>query len=45
METDNIHPDDASAVRTIAMGMVMLALALFVLTRILKFRFVLGVGD
>lgn len=37
--------DDATAVRTIAIGLVGLALALFLFTHVLKFRFFMGVND
>lgn len=44
MNKDN-DADDTTAVWTIATGLIVLAVLLFLVKSVLKFRFVLGVGD
>lgn len=42
---NNNDADNTKAVATLATGLIVLAVLLFLLKSVLKFRFVLGVGD
>lgn len=41
----DLDPQDRQAVTTIALALILLAGLLFVITAVLKFRFVVGISD